>query len=178
MVGRVLRAHGVHGAVLVEQLTNQPGRFSPGARLLVGPDLVPMTVSDASPYKGRLLVRLAEVTDRGAAEMLRRQDISIAAGDVGAPPPGEVWAADLEGLPVVSGDAEGAPLGTVTAVLDNPAHDILVVADAAGREFMIPYVAEFVDEFDPGMDRIVVHPIPGLLPGDEAGDEGAGEPGR
>lgn len=80
----MLRAHGVHGAVLVEQLTNQPGRFSPGARLLVGPDLVPMTVSDASPYKGRLLVRLAEVTDRGAAEMLRRQDISIAAGDVGA----------------------------------------------------------------------------------------------
>lgn len=164
VVGRVLRAHGVHGAVVVEQLTNQPDRFAPGTSLLVGPDLVPMTVRDAAPYKGRLLVRLAEVSDRDAAEALRRRDLAIAAEDVGEPPPGEVWAADLEGLPVVSGTPGGDVLGTVVAVLDYPAHDLLVVADPAGRDFMVPLVEEFVDAIEPGLDRVVVHPIPGLLP--------------
>lgn len=167
VVGRVLRAHGVHGGLVVESLTNQPDRFAPGAHLLVGSGRSPMTVRESSPYKGRILLRLEELKDREAAESLRRQDIAIAAEDVGGPPPGEVWAAELEGLPVHSGVADGEQLGTVVAVLDNPAHDILVVADARGREFMVPMVEEFVDVLEPGLDRIVVHLIPGLLPDDE-----------
>lgn len=166
VVGRVMRAHGVHGALVVESLTNQPDRFAPGARLLVGSARVPMTVRESSPYKGRIRLRLDAVTDRDAAEALRRQDIAIAADDVGEPPPGEVWAADLEGLPVHAGAAEGVRIGTVVAVLDNPAHDLLLVADPGGREFMVPIVEEFVDALEAGLDRVVVHPIPGLLPED------------
>lgn len=159
-----MRAHGVHGAVVVEAFTNQPDRFAPGARLLVGADRRAVTVRDSTPYKGRVLLRLDEVTDRDGAESLRRQDVAIAAEDVGDAPPGEVWAADLEGLPVHSGTAGGELIGTVVAVLDNPAHDLLLVEDPDGREFMVPMVEEFVDALEPGLDRIVVHPIPGLLP--------------
>lgn len=166
VVGRVLRAHGVHGALVVVPLTNQPDRFAAGSHLLAGPDSVPVTVVDASPYKGRLLVRFAEVSDRDSAESLRRRELCVAADDVGEPPPGEVWAVDLEGLPVVAGSAGGNVVGTVVAVVDNPAHDLLVVADAEGREFMIPLVEEFVDELAPGLEQVVVHPIPGLLPED------------
>lgn len=154
---------------MVESFTNQPRRFAPGSRLLVGPNATPVTVTDASPYKGRLLVRLDEVTDRDAAESLRRFDLAVPDEDVGEPPPGEVWAADLEGLPVVEGSAAGAVIGTVVAVLANPAHDLLVVADPAGREFMIPLVEAFVDEILPGTDSVVVHPIPGMLPESDDG---------
>lgn len=176
VVGRVLRAHGVHGALVVVPLTNQPDRFAPGARLLAGPESDPVTVEEASPYKGRLLVRFAEVGDRDAAESLRRCELRIAEDDAGAPPPGEVWAVDLEGLPVVAGSADGEVLGTVFAVVDNPAHDLLLVADAAGREFMIPLVEEFVDELDPDSGVVVVHPIPGLLPEDAGPDPRVGPP--
>lgn len=161
-----MRAHGIHGALVVEPLTNQPDRFAPGVCLLVGAGRVPMTVRDSTPYKGRILLRLDGVTDRDGAESLRRQDIAIAAEDVGDPPPGEVWAADLEGLPVHTGGAGGDLVGTVVAVLDNPAHDLLLVQAPNGREFLVPIVEEFVDALEPGLDRVVVHLIPGLLPDD------------
>jgi len=167
LVGRVLRAHGVHGGLVVEPLTNQPHRFEVGRVLLLGPERRRVTITAASPYKGRLLVRLAEVGDREAAESLRRQDLCVRPEDVGEPPPGEVWASDLEGLDVV--DDSGRLLGTVSAVIDNPAHDLLAVADPEGREFLVPLVEAFVAPLAPGMERVVVHPIPGLLAGDDEG---------
>lgn len=169
LIGRIMRAHGVHGGLIVEPLTNQPDRFAAGAALLLGSELRPVAVTNVAPYKGRLLLRLAEVADREAAEALRRQDLFLRPEDVGEPPPGEIWASELEGLDVV--DGSGQSLGTVTAVIDNPAHDLLAVTDPAGREFLVPLVEAFVDPLQPGMDRIVVHPIAGLLPTDEDADQ-------
>ena len=50
-------------------------------------------------------------------------------------------------------------------------YDMLLVVDAAGREFMVPLVEEFVDAIEPGLDRVVVHPIPGLLPGSDDSED-------
>jgi 16S rRNA processing protein RimM len=152
----------VHGLVVVASLTDQPERFTPGAVLYAGPQRVRLSVRSVRPYKGKLLVGFEEVRDRDAAEALRRADLAISAADVGPPPEGAVWARDIEGLPVF--DAEGNELGRVVAVAANPAHDLLIVTDPAGQEFIVPMVSAFVDPIRPGATRVVIRPIPGLLP--------------
>lgn len=163
-VGRVLRPHGVRGGLIVVPLTNQE-RFVPGARLALGPSRRLVHVSSSRPYKGRLLVVLDEVSSRDEAELLRRQELAIATDEIGAPPEGEVWAHELEGLAVV--DPEGLELGRVVLVQENPAHDILVCQDVSGAEFMVPLVEALVDELDPASGHVSIRPIPGLLPTSE-----------
>lgn len=64
---------------------------------------------------------------------------------------------DLLDLEVYTED--GQLLGTVDEVLNNPAHDILVVG-----ELMIPVVKEFVLDVDLDEEKITVRLIPGMLP--------------
>lgn len=161
VVGRVLRAHGIRGNVVVVALTDQP-RFQPGNRVVLD-DGTPLVIATSTPYKGKLLVSFGGVSDRTAAEALRHRSICITREDVGDPPEGAVWAADLEGLPVLT--PEGTAIGTVVMVEPNPAHDLLVVRDESDREFHVPMVREFVDPVVPGMAHVTIRPIPGLLPG-------------
>ncbi|NUP29795.1 MAG: ribosome maturation factor RimM, partial [Nocardia sp.] len=79
VVGRVARSHGVRGELVVEVRTDEPEvRFAPGAALRGRPGrgasasaVRDFTVESAREHSGRLLVQLAGVTDRSAADALR-----------------------------------------------------------------------------------------------------------
>src|SRR4029079_1725413 len=77
LVGRVLRPHGLRGEVVVEGISEVPGRWERGSRLWLtddqgaalpgrGPGTV--EVAAARPHKTGLLVRFAGRDDRDAAE--------------------------------------------------------------------------------------------------------------
>lgn len=172
VVGMLLRPHGIHGGVIVLPLTDQRRRFDPGARLLLGPERLPVTVTEASPYKGRLLARLEEIPDRETAERYKRAELAISAADVGPPPEGAVWARDLEGLPVR--DPAGRDRGRVLGVEASPAHDVLLCEDPQGRPYAVPMVRALMDPVVPGVTEVVVHPIPGLLPEETDTDTNSG----
>ena len=76
VVGRVVRAHGVTGELVVEVRTDDPDtRFAPGTRLRAkpsrgGPER-DYAVDSAREHSGRLLVRLDGVADRTAADSMR-----------------------------------------------------------------------------------------------------------
>jgi len=161
-VGRVLRAHGVHGAFIVDVITNRPERFKSGAKFYLGPDRDTVTIEEVSPYKGRLLVRVDGCSDRTAAQHVQGQVLAIPTEDVGDPPKGEFWSYTLVGLPVT--DIDDHPLGKVTAVMDNPAHNLLVCVDNEGREWYVPMVTEFIEALDVDEGIVRIRAIPGLLP--------------
>jgi 16S rRNA processing protein RimM len=117
-VGRVGRAHGIRGAVLVSLITDRLERVAPGARLKIGSQW--RTVSSSRPQQQRWLVTFEEIPDRTAAETLTGQLIFA------EPLPAladELWVHDLVGSAVV--DLDGTHHGVCVAVIDNPAHDIL-----------------------------------------------------
>jgi 16S rRNA processing protein RimM len=168
-VGRVARAHGLRGGVVVELVSNRPERTRSGAVLVLdrsGPAAgtepsdpsVPratLTVISARPLPpgggpgSRWLVQFAEVSGREEAEALRGAVLL-------APPLGDedvLWVHELVGCQVV--DVAGTLVGTVAAVLANPASDLLELTD--GR--LIPL--RFVTTRHPG--RIEVDPPAGLL---------------
>ena len=159
-VGRVVKAHGIRGEVVVEAVTNRPERFTPGAVLYAGERA--LAVRRASPQGGpdpagritraRWIVGFEGVDDRNEAERLRDTVLSGEPLDH-ADDAGELWVHELVGSELL--DSAGRVLGRVTAVEANPASDLLVVDSGA----LVPMV--FVVEATDG--RVVVDPPAGLL---------------
>jgi 16S rRNA processing protein RimM len=148
-VGRVGKAHGLRGEVVVHAITNQPDRFVPGTVLEV--DGVERTIETCRPHQDRWLVRFEGIADRDAAESLR--GAVLAAEPLGDAPEGEVWAHDMIGADVV--DQRGTTIGRVASIEANPAHDLLVLESGT----LVPVV--FVVGHEAG--RVVVDVPDGLL---------------
>ena len=148
-VGRVGKAHGLRGEVVVDAVSNRDERFRPGSVLYVRGEA--RTVATARRHQQRWLVRFDGVDDRTAAETLRG---AVVTGDPLDPTDeDELWVHELVGARVT--DRAGTDLGTVTAVEANPAHDLLVTDGGV----LIPIV--FVVEQSDG--RVVVDLPDGLL---------------
>ena len=128
--------------------------------MLLGAERREVVIETSAPYQGKVMVRFAEISDRSDAQRYLRADVVVRSADEGRPPEGEIWVRDLVGREIV--DAAGVVLGHVVDVEDNPAHDLLLCADAEGRQFRIPMIEQFVDPIaDAG--PVVVRPIEGLL---------------
>jgi 16S rRNA processing protein RimM len=148
-VGRIGRAHGLHGEVTVTPITNRPERFAPGSVMFAGER--ELRIVAARPHQDRWLIRFDGVSDRDAAEMLRNQILSADARD--DLPEGELWVHELIGSTVR--DRAGEEIGRVSAVEANPAHDLLVLDTGA----LVPIV--FVVSHEDGV--VVIDPPEGLL---------------
>jgi 16S rRNA processing protein RimM len=148
-VGRIGRAHGLHGEVSVVPISNRGERFAPGSELFAGERT--LVVESARRHQDRWLVRFAGVTDRDAAELLRNQVLTAEPLDHGGDD--ELWVHELVGASVR--DRSGHEFGTVVAVEANPAHDLLVLDGGA----LVPIV--FVVAQEPG--AVVIDPPEGLF---------------
>ena len=76
-------------------------------------------------------------------------------------PEGEFYYHELQGLSVV--DENGGSLGKVTEILQTGANDVYVVTNNAGREILLPAIAEVILNVDLESKVIKAHLIPGLL---------------
>ena len=152
-VGRIDKAHGLRGQVVVRLVTNRAERLAAGAELAVEqrgkPDRT-LTVVDSTPHGDRWIVTFRGVNDRNAADALRGALLFAEPLD----DPEELWVHELIGAEVV--DAEGISRGHVVEVLANPASDLLVLEGGA----LVP--VNFVVHVDAGR-RIEVDVPPGLF---------------
>ncbi len=164
VVGRVGRAHGVRGDVVVEVRTDEPeSRLAPGAVLLTDPpDAGPLTVAQGRVHSGRLLLHFDGVDDRTAAEALHHT-LLLADVDPAERPPDddEFYDHQLVGLDVVT--VHGDSVGEVAEVLHLPGHDVLSVRRPGRTEVLVTFVAAIVPTVDLAANRLVVDPPPGLL---------------
>jgi 16S rRNA processing protein RimM len=119
-VGRVERAHGLRGDVVVRLTSNVDERLARGAVLDTDRG-ARLHVEAARRHQLRWIVRFAGIADRESAEDLRGTVL------LGEPldEPGALWAHELIGRQVV--DQSGAHRGRVEALQDNPASDLLVL---------------------------------------------------
>lgn len=146
----VAGAHGVQGDVRLKLFAENVESLTRHARLIVaGVERELLGVRD-----GKVPVaRFAGIDDRSAAEALRGALVEV---DRAALPPlgeGEYYHADLIGLPCV--DAFGEGRGTVVAVENYGAGDLLEIEGTDGRHALIPFRAGVADLGD---GRIVLDP--------------------
>ncbi len=177
VVGRIGRAHGIKGEVLIDVRTDEPEqRLGPGAVLVTDPTEVgPLTIAAGRVHSGRLLLRFAGVEDRTAAELLRGTVLLADVDPDELPDEDDEWYDhQLVGLDVVRVD--GSVVGEVREVLHLPMQDVLAITRPDGDEVLVPFVAAMVPEVDVAANRLVIDPPAGLLeevPADSGADSGA-----
>jgi 16S rRNA processing protein RimM len=161
-VGRITRAHGIHGEVAVMSLTEVRSRFDPGSILRLEDGRV-LTVERSRPHGHRLLVKFEEVPDRTQAETLRGEVLLVPEHTVPQAPDGAYWVHQVVGLEVVT--EAGRSLGRVAEVLHNPANDIWVTRGPE-TEVLVPALRDLVLDVDLAAGRIVVREVEGLTASD------------
>jgi 16S rRNA processing protein RimM len=163
LVGRIARAHGNRGQVIVNLDTDFPGeRFWPGAELFTmrGGVVTPLTLTTVRFQSERPVIGLSGIETIEAAESLAGLELRIPAGQLAALPAGAFYHHDLVGCRVET--RTGAPVGTVEAVEGTADASRLVVAGSAG-EILIPLAADICTTIDVHARRIVIDPPAGLL---------------
>jgi 16S rRNA processing protein RimM len=170
-LGQIVGVHGVRGLVRVKLFAEDPASLTAYGPLSNEAGTRRFALVPQSPAKGVWVTRVEGVADRSAAEALQGTTLWV---DRAALPPAEdedtFYHADLIGLRADL--ADGTPLGTVRAVHDFGAGELLEIAGAGGS-VMMPFTRAAVPVVDVAGGRIVVDPPAGLL--DPAGPEG-GEP--
>ena len=169
LVGRVVKAHGITGEVVVEVRTDDPdARFAPGVTLRAKPSrgdgLARSYVVDAArEHGGRLLVRLAGVDDRNAADALRGNVFVVDSDDL--PPIDEddtYYDHQLEGLHVRT--TAGQDVGVIAEVLHTAAGELLAVKRTGdGAEVLVPFVGAIVTSVSLDDGEVEIDPPEGLL---------------
>lgn len=162
LVGRVVRAHGLRGDVLVEVLSDVGTRFEPGARVLVchGSGLEELEILRSRPYKDHLRVCFAGLQDRTAAEGLRGAELVVERKDVPMAPEGSFYYFEL--MECSCHDVHAGDLGEVVGIVEDGGGLLLEVARAE-RRLLVPFVRSFVIAVDIGARRIELDLPPGLI---------------
>jgi 16S rRNA processing protein RimM len=161
LVGRVARAHGNRGQVIVNPETDfAEERFKVGQVLLLGAAGTPTRIAAVRFQQGRPIVALEGVATMNEAEALAGAELWMAAADIPPLPANTFYRHDLVGCEVR--DTGGIVVGRVRAV-DGTIDRSLLVVDGERGEVLIPLVADICVTVDPAAGVIVVNPPAGLL---------------
>lgn len=161
LVGRVARAHGNKGQVIVNPDTDfAEDRFVVGMTLRVGERGEPRKIVAARFHQGRPIIALEGVETMDDAEALAGAELKVATTEIPPLPDGTFYRHDLVGCEVE--DTEGRGIGTVAAV-EGPLEASRLVIHAPQGEVLIPLVAEICVEVNPAARRIRIAAPEGLI---------------
>ncbi len=154
LLGVVIGASGLKGAVKVKTFTGEPaaiGRYGDlhskaGRRF---------AIASAAASKGdEVVVQFADVHDRSAAEALKGTELFVSRGSLPAVDDGEYYHADLLGLRCE--DSDGRFIGTLKAIHNFGAGDVIEVEAPDGSDLMLSFNRDTVPLVDVKAGRIVV----------------------
>ena len=142
-IGRVGKPHGLAGAFVVEEASDDPERWALGAQVYTGTEVAEVVESKLAG--GRRVIRLDRTVPRGTVLEVDRAAL---------PPPGEneYYVFDLLGLAVER--ADGKLLGRVKNVEPGVANDVLELDTGLA----LPLVEACIRQVDLESGRIVVKP--------------------
>lgn len=166
VIGKIVGAHGIKGAIRVHPLTDYPERFMDMERLYIEKTGKPhrvLEVASVSPHdgKGQILFTVAGIGDRDSAEALRGWTVTVADDERVELPEGEYWIDSLIGLSVIDSDSD-EHLGIIEDVMQTGSNDIYQIRTPDGGIKIIPAIADVVKEIDLGEGIVKVFLIEGL----------------
>ena len=142
-IGRVGRPHGLDGAFVVEEASDDERRWTVGATVLV--DGLPATVELCRRVGGgRRAIRLDRAVARGAS-------LEIPVADLPPPDPDSFYAYQLVGLAVA--EDGGRDLGRVVEVRSGLANDNLELDDGT----LVPFIEDAIRAIELDAGRIVIN---------------------
>ena len=160
-IGRFLGAHGVHGRVKLQSFMTRPEDLF-GLGPLLDEQGRTYSVRRTGTGKDHFLAEVEGLKQREAADALRGIRLYVDRARLPEPDDAdEFYHADLLALEAVT--ADGQPFGTVVAVYDFGAGDVLELRHATGKLVQLPFTKAIVPEVDLKAGRLVVVPPAGLF---------------
>ncbi|MBP0437793.1 ribosome maturation factor RimM [Tianweitania sediminis] len=163
-------AHGIKGEVRVKTFTGDPlalGDYGP-LRTQTGQELV---VAQVRPAKDVVIVRFKGVETRNDAEALNGTELLVLRDKLPEPEEDEFYHVDLIGLRVET--ASGEPVGTIAAIHDFGAGEMLEVKRPGAKPALVPFTQAAVPTVDIKTGVVQVEPIAaGLVDDEDDGDAG------
>jgi 16S rRNA processing protein RimM len=161
-VGVITGARGIRGEVWISSYTADPAAIADYGPLFDAAGGNPLNVRIVQAAAGgRVAARVAGVADRSQAEALTGRALFAPRTAFPAPAEGEFYHADLIGLRAI--DESGAPVGSVIALHNHGAGDVIEIAPDDGPSFMLPFTRTAVPRIDVAAGEIVVELPDGWL---------------
>ncbi len=154
LLGVVIGAQGLKGAVKVKTFTEVPEKFGAYGPVHTRDGRV-FNVATLRDSKGYAIVRFEEVTTRSAAESLKGVELHVPRDRLPKPEEQEFYHSDLIGLRAE--DTDGRVIGKVIAIYNFGAGDVIEIGrdDGAGTVLM-PFTREVVPSIDLEDGRMVI----------------------
>jgi len=163
-VGRIIRTHGLRGALKMIAYGETLGHLKPGAKLYLlaeadgGEDA--LTVRHSRPQGKHWVLQFAEIAEVDAAQEMVGKEVFVPEEALPPTAEGEYYYYQLIGLRVEGVD--GRAFGVLRAIIDTGSNDVYVVK-GDDREILIPAIAEVIREVDLQHGKMIVNPPEGLL---------------
>jgi 16S rRNA processing protein RimM len=157
-VGQIGAPHGVNGEVRLRSFTSDPLAVA-GYGPFETEDSRVVEIESLRPLKDHFVATLAGIRDRDAAARLTNAKLYVPRARLPTiAAPDEFYHADLIGLAAV--DRAGKKLGTVVAIHNFGAGDLIEVRAGGGKSELIAFNETNVPTVDLGAGRIVIKPSP------------------
>lgn len=145
ILAAIIGAHGVTGEVRLKLFAENLDSLRAHQHFNEGA----LTLKSVRDGSNGAIARFAEIADRNAAEALRGTELTVPRSALPPLEDGEYYHADLIGLEAAS--SEGEVLGSVVAVENFGAGDILEIERPTGHRFMVPIKAVEI-----AVDRVAI----------------------
>ncbi|HEY4307070.1 MAG TPA: ribosome maturation factor RimM [Gemmatimonadaceae bacterium] len=169
IVGRVRKAHGIRGDLVVEPISDAPDAiFASGRRVFAGnaagdpaKDGKTLTIRTVSPFKGGYIVHFDGIEDRTVADTWRERYLLLPHDELEPLADDEVYVHELPDMRVVL--TTGEDIGIVDCTYELPQGLTLDVKRTSnGQSVLIPF-DRIVKSIDRAEKLITIDPPAGLL---------------
>lgn len=155
-VGKLRRAHGLGGELIMDVLTDFPERLVAGKKVYVSEAHIPMGIRSLRPHIRGMLISFDAVDSPESAREYVNQLVYVRSDELPELPEGEYYHHQLLGLAVVEQD--GSAIGRLIEILETGANDVYVVEKTDGGELLLPATAEVILSIDLSAGQILVKP--------------------
>lgn len=175
LLGTVGGVRGLQGDVRIKSFTANPKDLAAYGPLWDAAGQTSYRVKITGEAKGLLIARIKGINDRTAAEALKGLDLHVPKAALPVPDEDEFYYSDLVGLQALS--VSGEALGTVSAVEDFGAGDVLEISGGPYKGLAVPFTKAVVPSVDIAAGTVEIDPPAGLLePPDDEAKDGADAP--
>ena len=142
-IGKFRRPHGIHGEIVMDNITINTSSIVKGTALFVGERHLEVTVHSARKTHKGMLVSLEGYLDRDLAGEFRNHFVYFRTEDLPELPAGEFYLYKLIGMRVLTEDSDY--LGTIHEVMETGANDVYVVKKQPdSAELLLPAIESVI----------------------------------
>ena len=161
VIGKIIAPIGIRGEVKAICLTDFPERFDKGNKVslkIFEEPIKTLLIETSREHKDGFVIKLEGINSREEAECLRNTELVVDKSEVGKLPEDSFYIFNLIGLDVITDD--GRNVGKIVDVIHTGANDVYYT----DKKVCIPALKQVVLEIDFTGKKMVIHPMPGLIP--------------